>query len=195
MIIQVLWIIIAYLLGSLSSAIIVCRLFGFGDPREVGSGNPGATNVLRYFGKQAAAITLTGDFLKGLVPVLIAQGFDFHVISLSLVALAAFAGHLYPVYFDFRGGKGVATYFGVVTGLALPLGMVFGVCWLATAAVFRYSSLAAITAALASLAVAVIFGFRIQFVISLLIMIALLVWRHRGNLRNLVGGTENKIEI
>ena len=114
----------AYLTGSVSSAIIVCKMMGLADPRENGSGNPGATNVMRIGGKKAAAITLAGDALKGLVPVLLAKTVGVESLILSAVVFAAFLGHLYPVFFGFKGGKGVATSFGVTLGVTWLLGLV-----------------------------------------------------------------------
>ncbi|MCG7963964.1 MAG: glycerol-3-phosphate 1-O-acyltransferase PlsY, partial [Candidatus Thiodiazotropha taylori] len=116
-------VVIAYLLGSISSAIIVCRLMGLPDPRSQGSNNPGATNVLRIGGKKAAAITLFGDMVKGLIPMLIAHLFDAPPLYLALTGLAAFLGHLYPVFFNFKGGKGVATALGVQFGLHWGVGL------------------------------------------------------------------------
>jgi glycerol-3-phosphate acyltransferase PlsY len=166
----------AYLLGSVSSAIIVCRLLGLPDPRGEGSGNPGATNVLRIGGKKAAAVTLIGDMLKGLLPV-----------------LAAFLGHLYPVFFGFRGGKGVATALGVLLGLHWPVGLLTIATWLLIARVFRISSLAA----LLSLLVTPVYVWWLipepALIIALLVMLILLFWRHRSNIRNLLAGRESRI--
>ena len=147
----------AYLMGSLSSAIIVCRLMGFPDPRTQGSGNPGATNVLRYGGKRAAVIVLLGDALKGLIPVAIAQTLAISDTGLAAVAIAAFLGHLYPVFFGFEGGKGVATAFGVLLGLSWIIGLAVLATWLLMAFVFRYSSLAALVATMLAAFMAVIY--------------------------------------
>ena len=141
-------VILAYLIGSLSTAIIACKMLGKADPRTVGSKNPGATNVLRYAGKKAAIITLIGDMLKGLLPVAIG-----HVMGLSwdwlvLVGIAAFLGHLYPLYYGFKGGKGVATAFGVFIGLNPILGIVVLLTWMVSAIVFNISSLSALIAIL-----------------------------------------------
>ncbi|HIC99881.1 MAG TPA: glycerol-3-phosphate 1-O-acyltransferase PlsY, partial [Piscirickettsiaceae bacterium] len=140
---------LAYLLGSVSSAIIVCRLMGLGDPREAGSGNPGATNVLRIGGekgKLAAAITLLGDLLKGLLAVLMARAVGVEGWQLAVVGMGAFIGHLYPLFFGFRGGKGVATFLGVLFGMNGWMGVVFAVIWLFVAKVLKISSLAALVA-------------------------------------------------
>ena len=134
---------LAYLLGSVSTAIIVCKLMGLPDPRTEGSGNPGATNVLRVGGKKAAAITLFGDTLKGLLPVLIARAFTSDPLILGLVGLAAFLGHLYPVFFGFKGGKGVATMLGVLFGYSWWVGLATAATWLIVAKVFKVSSLSA----------------------------------------------------
>ena len=126
-----------YMFGSISTAIIVCKLMGLPDPRTEGSKNPGATNVARLGGKKAAALTLAGDMLKGLIPVLIAQYLQMSPVILAATALAAFLGHLYPVFFGFQGGKGVATAFGVIYGLYWPVGLLTTATWLAMAVVFR----------------------------------------------------------
>jgi len=137
----------AYLVGSLSAAIITCRLMGLPDPRTQGSNNPGATNVLRVGGKKAAAFTLLGDAIKGVIPVLIAQWMEAPSHILALVALAAFLGHLYPVFFGFRGGKGVATAFGVLIALSWPVGLAVLGTWLLLTKLFKISSLSALIAA------------------------------------------------
>lgn len=185
----------AYLMGSLSSAIIVARFMGLPDPRTQGSGNPGATNVLRYGGKRAAAITLGGDVLKGLVPVLLAQWVGAGDRTLAAVSLAAFLGHLYPVFFGLRGGKGVATALGVLLGVAWPAGLAAAATWLGMALLFRISSLAALTAAL--LAPLYLWWWRPSgaLFIAVVVMSALLFWRHRSNIHNLWRGTEGKIRL
>jgi len=137
-----------YLFGSISTAIIVCKLMGLPDPRTTGSRNPGATNVARIGGKKAAALTLAGDLLKGLIPVLTAHALQADATVLAGTALAAFLGHLYPVFFGFQGGKGVATALGVIYGLYWPVGLLTTAVWLAMALLFRISSLAALTAML-----------------------------------------------
>ncbi len=141
-------VIIAYLIGSISTAIVTCKLMGLPDPRKQGSGNPGATNVLRFGGKKAAIITLIGDMVKGVLPVLLAKWYGLDTMGLGLVAFAVFFGHLFPIFFRFQGGKGVATAFGCLIALSWPLGVSLGITWLIIAMVFRYSSLAAILAAL-----------------------------------------------
>ncbi|MDH5661093.1 MAG: glycerol-3-phosphate 1-O-acyltransferase PlsY, partial [Gammaproteobacteria bacterium] len=134
-------IIASYLIGSLSSAIIVCKLMGLPDPRGEGSGNPGATNVLRFGGKKPAAITLAGDMIKGLVPVLVAKYIGISIEGIALVGLAAFLGHLYPVFFQFKGGKGVATMLGVLFGFSWWIGLATAGTWLFMAKIVKISSL------------------------------------------------------
>lgn len=183
----------AYLLGSLSSAIILCRLTGLPDPRTQGSGNPGATNVLRFGGKKLAVLTLLGDLLKGLLPVLLARWLGTGELALALVALAAFLGHLYPVFFGFKGGKGVATALGVLLGLAWPVALAAAATWLAMALIFRISSLSALTAALLAPAYMWWLTSSRELFAAVAVMSALLFWRHRSNIRNLLQGTEGRI--
>lgn len=183
----------AYLMGSISSAVVVSRLMGLQDPRKVGSGNPGATNVLRFGGRKAAVITLLGDILKGVIPVLIARVLVSDPLIIAAVMFAAFIGHLFPVFFGFRGGKGVATALGVFLALNIWLGLALAFTWIALAALFRYSSLAAMTtAALAPIYVYSLASTRAYIVVAV-VMSVLLLWRHRGNMRNLIAGRETKI--
>ena len=183
----------AYLLGSLSSAIIVCRLMGLPDPRTQGSGNPGATNVLRVGGKKAAAVTLLGDALKGVLPMLLGHALDVTAAVLALTGMAVFLGHLYPVFFGFRGGKGVATALGVQFGLHWQIGAAVGLVWLIVAKVFRISSAAGLTA----MALAPVFVWLVwpawELLAMQLAMSLLLFWRHRSNIRNLLRGKEGQI--
>lgn len=180
----------AYLAGSISAAIITCRLMGLPDPRTQGSGNPGATNVMRVGGKKPAAITLAGDAAKGLLPVLLAQALDVSEAVLALTALAAFLGHLYPLFFGFKGGKGVATAFGVLIGLAWPVALCLLGVWLLMAKVFRVSSLAALTAA----ALSPLFMWWLRPAPELIavatVISVMLIWRHRQNIRRLLDGSE-----
>ncbi len=184
---------LAYLLGSFSSAVVVCRLLAQPDPRGVGSGNPGATNVLRHGGKKAALFTLVLDILKGYVPVLLASFWLVHSLALGTVALAAFLGHLYPIFFKFRGGKGVATGFGVLLGISWLAALSMLATWLFMALVFRYSSLSALTAAL--LAPFYMWGMTGShgFTFITAVLALLLIWRHRSNIADLLAGTEEKI--
>ena len=193
MLLELALIVVSYLLGSISSAIVVCRAGGFPDPRAQGSGNPGATNVLRLAGKPAAVITLAGDWLKGLLPLLVGRALGVSDPGLALIGLAAFSGHLYPVFFGFHGGKGVATFIGVLYGLAWPAGIGFMLVWLALAGLFRYSSLAALGAAACAPFMLVLLGRTWIHVAVVVLIVALIFWRHRGNLRKLLAGTESKI--
>lgn len=189
----ILFAILGYLAGSVSTAIIVCRIMGLPDPRSEGSRNPGATNVLRFGGKKAAAITLAGDFLKGLLPVLLARLAGVEETGLALTALAAFLGHLYPIFFGFEGGKGVATAFGAILGLSYPVALAALATWLIMAFVVRVSSLSALTAAALAPLFAWWFGLPGAYLAAVLVMVGLLVWRHRSNIRHLLAGTEDKI--
>lgn len=182
-----------YLAGSISSAILVCRLMGLPDPRGIGSGNPGATNVLRTGSKPAAALTLVGDLAKGIVPVVIARWVGLPDLAVAAVGLASFAGHLYPVFFGLKGGKGVATALGVLLAWSPLTGLAALIAWLAMAATFRYSSLAALTAAaLAPFSLALLTG-SWGLTTGGIVMTALLVWRHRGNIQRLLAGSEPRI--
>jgi glycerol-3-phosphate acyltransferase PlsY len=193
MIIYAALIMTAYLLGSISSAIIVCQLMGLPDPRSLGSGNPGATNVMRIGGKKAAAITLFGDTLKGLIPVLIGQLLDVPLLILACIGLAAFLGHLYPVFFRFQGGKGVATLLGVLLGINWMLGLAAIGTWLFMAYVVKISSLSALVMA----ALVPVYGWFLHrdwiMVGILTFMVLLLFWRHRNNIRNIMEGKEDRI--
>ena len=179
-----------YLLGSISSAIIVCRVMGLPDPRAEGSRNPGATNVMRIGGKKAAAITLLGDMLKGLIPVLLAQLLNVDPLILSAVVLAAFLGHLYPIFFGFAGGKGVATSFGVLLGANWMVGLAVLVTWIVVYKLFKISSLSALVAAvLAPLYVYLIMGMQALVYVAALIAV-ILIWRHKANIQRLLAGEE-----
>ncbi len=193
MLIDLIVVITAYLLGSISSAIIVCRLMGLPNPREQGSGNPGASNVLRIGGKKAASITLVGDTLKGLIPVSLARLIELEDPTVGAVALAAVVGHLYPIFFNFKGGKGVATTLGAVLGINWLLGVVWAGSWLLVAAIFRISSLSALTAtSLMPFYTYWLVGS--PWLVAMTIIIAvLIIWRHRSNIRNLLDGTESQI--
>lgn len=193
MLITLLMILIGYLAGSISTAILVCRAMGLPDPRSEGSRNPGATNVLRFGGKKAAAITLAGDFLKGLLPVLLARLVGLDDIGLALTALAAFLGHLYPVFFGFEGGKGVATAFGAILGLSWPVALAALAAWLFMAFVVRISSLSALTAAVVTPLLGWWFNLSLAYNAAILTMVILLIWRHRSNIRNLLAGAEDTI--
>ena len=186
-------IVAAYLLGSISSAIIACRVMGLPDPRTQGSNNPGATNVLRIGGRKAAAITLLGDSLKGFLPVLTCQLLGRDAEVMALAGGAAFLGHLYPVFFGFKGGKGVATALGVQFGWGWTIGAAVGATWLFMAKVANISSLAAlISMALAPLYIWLLWPAPELIGMQILITL-LLIWRHRSNIRNLISGAEGRI--
>lgn len=183
----------AYLLGSVPFAIISSRVFGLADPRKYGSGNPGATNVLRSGNKAAALLTLVGDCLKGAVAVWAAQALGFSAAEAALAGLAAFFGHVFSLFLRFNGGKGVATALGVLLGISPWLALVSLGVWLATALITRYSSAAALAAAVsAPLAGHFLVGSP-AVVAMLLAMAAVLVWRHAANIRRLLAGTEGRI--
>lgn len=193
MLYESLLIIAAYLLGSISSAVIVCRLMGLPDPRTEGSNNPGATNVLRLGGKKAAAITLVGDWLKGLIPVVAGHLLGFEALILGLAGLAAFLGHLYPVFFGFKGGKGVATALGFQFGLSLPIGATIAGIWLFIAFGLNISSLAALIAMALAPLVIWFFWPEPSLIVIQAIVTVILFWRHRSNIRNIISGEEGKI--
>ena len=181
----------AYLFGSISAAIITSKIMGLPDPRTQGSNNPGATNVLRLGGKKAAAITLFGDMLKGLIPVLIAVLLKSDDLTLALVATAAFLGHLYPVFFAFKGGKGVATAFGVILGVSWPVALAMLLTWLSVAYGLKISSLSAlVTAVLAPFYFWWLSGSDV-FIIMAAFISMLLIWRHRTNIKKLLQRTES----
>jgi len=191
-----LWPVLAYLLGSISSAVIVSKLFQLEDPRKVGSGNPGATNVLRSGGKLAAALTLLGDVLKGVLPVLLAKYAGVSNGVLALVAIAAFMGHLFPVFFGFKGGKGVATAIGVYAALAWPLLAVFAAAWALTAGITKYSSLSALVASgVTGIASFAVFNqaHELQLIGAVFWIVAFTFQRHRENIVRLKNGSESKI--
>jgi glycerol-3-phosphate acyltransferase PlsY len=181
---------LAYLLGSLSSAVIVCRLMGFPDPRGQGSGNPGATNVMRIGGKKAAAITLAGDALKGLIPVLLVKAIGGEDALLAMVILAAFLGHLYPVFFGFKGGKGVATALGISLGVYWLLGVAILSTWLLIYKLGKISSLSALVAAVLAPVYAWLLLDSPLIVITFGVLAVLLLWRHQRNIQKLLAGTE-----
>ena len=191
--IEILAVAAAYLLGSVPFAVLSSRLFGLADPRTYGSGNPGATNVLRSGNKKAALVTLLGDALKGWLAVFLAQHFGLSDATIALVALAVFLGHLFPLFLKFKGGKGVATAAGVLLALDPWLGLLTLATWLLVAYVSRYSSLAALHAALlAPLYAATLHGADSLFGVVVLIALALIA-KHWGNLQRLMAGQEGRI--
>lgn len=188
-------VVLGYLTGSIASAMVVCRLMGLGDPRAQGSGNPGTTNVLRLYGKTAAAFTLFGDVAKGLAPVVLARLLDSPPWVIALTGAAAFAGHLFPVFFRFRGGKGVATLIGVLLGAHWLLGLAFIATWLATAVLFRYSSVAGLIAAAFTPLYTWLLLPDLSYLVCFSALAAALLLRHQSNIRNLIAGTEKRISV
>jgi len=191
--------VLAYLIGSISFAVVVSWFFGLPDPHDYGSGNPGATNVLRTGNKAAAALTLLGDAAKGAIALLLAKSmaaqFDFGEPTLACVAFMAFLGHLFPIYFRFKGGKGVSTAGGILLAMDVRIGGVAVLVWLLTVLTLRYSSLASMVAAVAA-AVATVYllgwGYYAAVVLA---MTVLLLWRHRANIARLMNGTEGRIKM
>ena len=184
---------VGYLLGSIPFAVVVSKAFGLADPRSHGSGNPGATNVLRTGHKTAAVLTLLGDALKGWFAVWLATHLGAGALAIAAAGTGAFLGHLFPLFLRFKGGKGVATAMGVLAGLSGALVVAAAATWLLTALLTRYSSLAALLAALvAPFAAGVLIG-RIEITTAVTLMSALLIWRHRGNIQRLLNGTEGRI--
>ena len=188
-------VILAYLAGSLASAVIVCKALGLDDPRKQGSGNPGATNVLRLHGRTAALLTLAGDLLKGLLPVLLLRLVQAPDAFIAAAGLAAFSGHLYPLFFGFRGGKGVATLIGVLLAFHWLLGAAFILTWLLVALLSRYSSLAAMTAGLLAPVYCWLLIPSPFHLAGTGLMCIILVLRHRSNIRKLLAGQENRIRL
>mgnify|MGYP006168535279 FL=1 len=193
MLINILLIFSAYLLGSVSAAIIVCKTLGLSDPRTGGSGNPGTTNVMRLYGKKAAFLTLVGDIFKGIIPVLLAKVIVNSECIIAMCGLAAFLGHIFPIYFKFKGGKGVATLIGILFATHWLLGVSYIITWILTALIFRYSSLAALIAALPIPIYSYFIEQNTQYTISFAVITIILFWRHKPNIYNLLNGKEDKI--
>jgi acyl phosphate:glycerol-3-phosphate acyltransferase len=187
----------AYLIGSVSFAILMSKAFGLADPRTYGSNNPGATNVLRSGKKAAAALTLLGDAAKGWLAVWLAMRFAPHdgnyPMLVASVGLAVFLGHVFPVFLKFKGGKGVATALGVLLALNPWLGLAVLATWLIMALLFRLSSLAALTAAVGAPVYTVLLHESREYVAAVLALSLLLIWRHKSNIRNLLAGNESRI--
>ena len=190
-------VLVAYCIGSLSFAVIVSRVMGLADPRSYGSGNPGATNVLRTGNRSAAVLTLALDALKGYVPVLaallLAPRLGFGAGTVAAVGLAAFAGHVWPLFFHFKGGKGVATAAGVLLAFNPWLGVATLATWVIVAAFSRYSSLASLAAAAFAPFYQLLIWDADGYALAIVVMSLLLVWRHEGNIRKLIAGTESKL--
>ncbi len=188
------FVVCAYLLGSVSFAVLMSRAFRLPDPRTYGSGNPGATNVLRSGKKAAAALTLLGDAAKGWLAVWLAQYFipgDYTLVA--AVALAVFLGHLFPIFLRFKGGKGVATALGVLLALNVWLGLAVLATWLLVVLAFRWSSLAALLAAVGAPIYAMLLTMPREYVLVSAVISLLLIWRHKGNIQNLLAGKESRI--
>ncbi|QUM82324.1 MULTISPECIES: glycerol-3-phosphate 1-O-acyltransferase PlsY [unclassified Moritella] len=188
---SLIFIIFAYLLGSISSAILICQLFRLPDPRKYGSLNPGATNVLRTGNKFAAGLVLFFDMLKGALPVWVAWYLNLTPFSLGLIAIAACLGHIYPIFFQFQGGKGVATAFGALLTIGLDLGASIVLSWGLSLAVTGYSSMAAIFTALFAPIYTLIF--KAQYTLPVAMLSCLIIWRHYDNIMRLLQGKEDKI--
>ncbi|HEV2613708.1 MAG TPA: glycerol-3-phosphate 1-O-acyltransferase PlsY [Gammaproteobacteria bacterium] len=182
--------IFAYLLGSIPSAMVVSRLMGLPDPRTTGSGNPGATNMLRVGGKKLAGIVFLGDFLKGIIAVLAAKYFLLPVY-IAWVGLAVILGHIFPIFYKFKGGKGVATAAGVFVGLSWQLGLLVILCWIIIVALFRYSSLGALIALVLSPFLTA--WLTPQYLNAVIVINLLILWRHQDNIARLIKGRETKI--
>ena len=188
-----LYITLAYLIGSFSTAIVTCKIMGLEDPRSTGSNNPGATNVLRHGGKKAAIITLIGDMLKGLIPVLLAQQLSSNPIVIALVGLFALLGHIFPLYYGFKGGKGVATYYGALLGFNWLSGLIALGIWLVLAALVKISSLSALVSIFSASFILWYFTASVELTAALAVMSLLVFWRHKKNIARLLQGEEVKI--
>jgi glycerol-3-phosphate acyltransferase PlsY len=187
------FIVLSYLVGSVSTAIVLCKAMGQPDPRTLGSGNPGATNVLRFGGKRLAAATLIGDVLKGLFPVLIAKPFVHSPTMLASVAFAAVVGHVFPIYYRFKGGKGVATGLGVLLGVSWPSALAALAVWSSVLAITRVSSLSAILGAVVLPLLVYWLDPHIEYTWFAVAISLLLLWRHRQNINNLLAGREGRV--
>jgi glycerol-3-phosphate acyltransferase PlsY len=186
-------ILLSYLIGSISTAIIVCKMLNLADPRTQGSNNPGATNVLRIGGKKAAAITLIGDGLKGAIPVLIAHYLAFNMLAVTWLGLAVFLGHVYPIFFGFKGGKGVATFLGALLALSYLTGLGFIITWISVAKVLKISSLSTL---IATAFTPVYFYLMTDNLTSTYVIFLICLWifyTHRSNIKRLLNKQENKI--
>ncbi len=185
---------LSYLIGSISTAIITCKIMGLEDPRKVGSNNPGATNVLRHGGKKAAIITLLGDMLKGLIPILIIIQLQADTLTVALVGLFALLGHIFPIFYRFKGGKGVATYYGVILGINWLVGLIALAIWLTMAALFKISSLSALVSIFLAPFVLWHFSQSAELTGAAALMSIIVFWRHQNNIKQLIQGTEERID-
>ncbi len=186
---------LAYLIGSFSTAIITCKIMGIEDPRKTGSHNPGATNVLRHGGKKAAIITLLGDMLKGLIPVLVVSQLQTDTLIIALVGLFALLGHIFPIYYGFKGGKGVATYYGVILGMNLLVGLIASAIWLGMAAIVKISSFSALVSIFFTPFILWYFSQSVELTSAVALMSILVFWRHKRNIKSLLQGSEEKIGV
>ena len=185
---------LSYLIGSISTAIITCKVMRLEDPRKVGSNNPGATNVLRHGGKKAAIITLLGDMLKGLIPVLLIIQLQADTLTVALVGLFALLGHIFPIYYGFKGGKGVATYYGAILGINWLVGLIALAIWLTMAALFKISSLSALVSIFLTPFLLWHFSQSAELTAAAALMSILVFWRHQNNIKQLIQGTEERID-
>lgn len=186
-------VICAYLMGSFSAGILVSKFLSLPDPRTLGSKNPGATNVLRTGGKKAAILTLLGDSLKGLIPILVARYFGLSFEWLAIIGIAAFLGHVFSLYYGFKGGKGVATAMGIYLGLNPLIGLAIITTWLSAAFAFNMSSLSALIATLLAPFYFYYITRSLPLLIGLLFITALIYWKHKTNIKKIIAGTENNI--
>ena len=195
MINQLLIILFAYLVGSISSGIIISQIFNLPDPRTMGSKNPGATNVMRSGNKKAAIFTLLGDLLKATFVLAIAEYLDFEDLVIVGVALAVLIGHIYPIFYKFRGGKGVATAIGILIALNFKLALIVTIIWLIVFGIWRYSSLAAIVAAISAPFIGIyIFGDQALYCMAYSLITIIILCKHQANIKKLLSGTELKFK-
>ena len=190
---EVIFIIVSFAIGSISSAIIICHLLKLPNPRELGSKNPGATNVLRLAGKKVAAVVLALDMLKGFIPVSICLYFGFSLFTASLVGIATFIGHIYPVWFNFKGGKGVATFLGVLLALNFTSGFFSAIIWFFVAIILKTSSLSALVSTVLAPFLFYYFSYNTNASIVVVIMTVLVFWTHRDNINRLINKKEKNI--
>ena len=188
------FLIVSYLIGSISSAIIICKVTGLPDPRTQGSKNPGATNVLRFGGKKIAAFVLIFDGLKGAIPVMIANYFGLSLFELTFILLFAFLGHVFPLFFGFKGGKGVATYLGGLIGINLLIGLTFAIIWLIVAKVLKFSSLAALIATILSPIYFYLITANLQAALVIGLIGLFIIYNHRTNIKRLIKKEEDIIQ-
>nr|WP_181951507.1 glycerol-3-phosphate 1-O-acyltransferase PlsY [Legionella sainthelensi] len=195
MMLPIFLVVLGYLMGSICSAVIICKACSLPDPRTEGSKNPGATNVLRLAGKQYAALVMAADLLKGTIPVLIAKMLDADPGTVSFTALAAVVGHMYPVFFGFKGGKGVATAIGALLGLYFLVGILVAATWLFVAKFSRYSSLASITSIVLAPLYSLLLIQQLSVFLPIFAIALLILYKHKDNINRLIDGTESKIKL